>query len=348
MKNIHTYETCDGSVQKRGVPETNGKRLYAFDIAKGILILCLLFSHFGVACGNAGIDICQEHFAWIYGFLPLLTKSYMQCFFFISGYCSNFDVDARTFLRKQLKGLVLPAVIFGSLLGLYNHFVFQWNLTIVTFWFLHALLFAKIICYFLYKYVSDYRINLLLTALLLLVAIAVNRYDIGSNVLSVNQCLASCFFVMLGLVMKNLGGAKSVLLKYSWMVYVVFFLIVYVLHIQFSLPSITGIFNKYELSMFPLLVFIPFVSIFTLLRFCQMLGRCRWLEYLGRNSLVVYCLHMIPLVWLIKLTFQWFRPENRFQGSLFMLFIIAIEVLVMFAVISFFNKKPLKYVLGKF
>lgn len=272
----------------------------------------------------------------------------MQCFFFISGYCSNFDVDARTFLRKQLKGLVLPAVIFGLLLGLYNHYVYQWSLTIVTFWFLHALFFAKIVCYFLYRYVSNYRINLLLTALLLLAAIVVNRYDIGSNVLFVNQCLASCFFVMLGLITKYLEEVKSMLLKYCWMGYVVFFLIVYILHIQFSLPSITGVFKKYELYMFPLLIFIPFISIFSLLRLCKELGRCRWLEYLGRNSLVIYCLHMIPLVWLIKLTFQWFNPVNRFQGTLFLLFIIMVEVLVMAAVTSLFNKKPLKYVLGKF
>lgn len=75
---------------------------------------------------------------------------------------------------------------------------------------------------------------------------------------------------------------------------------------------------------------------------------CQDLDVNTRLCRFHYCLHMIPLVWLIKLTFQWFRPENRFQGSLFMLFIIAIEVLVMFAVISIFNKKPLKYVLGKF
>lgn len=83
-----------------------GARLHYVDVAKGILILLLLVSHFGISVNRIGMD--GACFACIYYLCPFFWPFFMEGFFFISGYCSHFDVDALTFLKKQVKGLVVP------------------------------------------------------------------------------------------------------------------------------------------------------------------------------------------------------------------------------------------------
>lgn len=59
----------------------NNTRLYYLDIAKGILILLLLVSHFGIVVRESGVDVQGSYFAGIYFFHPLFTTFFMQSFF---------------------------------------------------------------------------------------------------------------------------------------------------------------------------------------------------------------------------------------------------------------------------
>ncbi len=54
------------------------KRIYYFDIAKGILILLLMFSHFGSATRRIGVE--NDYFGLILRWQPYYACFFMQCF----------------------------------------------------------------------------------------------------------------------------------------------------------------------------------------------------------------------------------------------------------------------------
>lgn len=90
------------------------ERVHYLDVAKGILILLLLMSHFSIALKWIGVDAANPYFIPWYYPQPLFIVFFMQCFFIISGYCSNFDVDTATFFRKLLRQLIIPWLFFET------------------------------------------------------------------------------------------------------------------------------------------------------------------------------------------------------------------------------------------
>lgn len=86
------------------------ERIRYIDVAKGILILFLVISHFGIVVHRIGID--SVNFACIYYLCPFFWPFFMEGFFFVSGYCSHFDVNALTFFKKQMKEIVVPWIFF--------------------------------------------------------------------------------------------------------------------------------------------------------------------------------------------------------------------------------------------
>ena len=60
------------------------ERIHYLDITKGVLILCLMLSHFNSATQRLGVE--YEWFKIINYWTPFFACFFMQCFFFISGY----------------------------------------------------------------------------------------------------------------------------------------------------------------------------------------------------------------------------------------------------------------------
>jgi len=94
------------------------ERISYLDIAKGFLILFLTISHFNSATRLIGIE--NKWFAIIYLWTPYIACFFMQCFFMISGYCSNFKTEFSIFIKKQFRQILIPLFCFeiiGKLLG---------------------------------------------------------------------------------------------------------------------------------------------------------------------------------------------------------------------------------------
>ena len=72
-------------------------RIKYIDIAKGILIICVILGHItGIGMEYGGINNSYfEHTGYLLS--TLYVPFYMQAFFFISGYTSNFDKPFRPF-----------------------------------------------------------------------------------------------------------------------------------------------------------------------------------------------------------------------------------------------------------
>lgn len=83
-----------------------GGRIHYLDIAKGILIILLVFAHFKSAMAKMPFE--NEYFIFVHGWTNVFICFYMPAFFLISGYCSNFDKGFSKFITSVAKTLFLP------------------------------------------------------------------------------------------------------------------------------------------------------------------------------------------------------------------------------------------------
>ena len=129
------------------------ERLHFMDIAKGLMITFLMFGHFKTDCYSLGLasDSLEKLTSWHDYFLVF----YMQGFFLVTGYCTNFDKPWKKFFIANIKGLIIPAILFtiicrgilGILEGQNATEILRYIFGSIGYWFLWALFFAKIIYY---------------------------------------------------------------------------------------------------------------------------------------------------------------------------------------------------------
>ena len=80
----------------------------------------------------------------------------------------------------------------------------------------------------------------------------------------------------------------------------------------------------------------------------QKIGTCRVLEFFGKTSLLIYCLHIVVLRFFISICYRYF-DTNSFIGAGSLFIVIAFLSLIICAVSAWlFDKRPLKYLAGKF
>lgn len=80
---------------------------------------------------------------------------YMQGFFFVTGYCTNFNKPCGGFIYANVKGLIIPAISFtiicrcilGGIEGMNIYQSLHYIFGSIGYWFLWALFFAKILYY---------------------------------------------------------------------------------------------------------------------------------------------------------------------------------------------------------
>lgn len=93
------------------------ERIHWIDVAKGTLILLLIIHHFSPAFKLTGIS--QENYSFLMSWQFIFTSFFMQAFFFMSGYCSNFNKEVRPFFLSLFKQLILPFIIFELITCIY-------------------------------------------------------------------------------------------------------------------------------------------------------------------------------------------------------------------------------------
>lgn len=148
-------------------------RLEWLDVAKGLAISFVVLIHVVSAIDKDLYVNAPAFFGAFRVFFNTISSFYMPAFFVITGLCSSFDADARSFVLKQFKQLQLPFLTLGLLFNLVPlaHFDFSPAIrTIVQFlsggaWFLTALFFSKLILFFSLKRLSLKNVGLVFVAL---------------------------------------------------------------------------------------------------------------------------------------------------------------------------------------
>lgn len=336
----------------------NGRIEY-FDVAKGGLIALLIFHHF--FCTAEALSISSPSEVWkISGWQTAFLPFFMQTFFFISGFCSTFDKPCVEFLKAQARQLLLPIVVFSLILSALNsvfyvegYVWYTWDYFLYGevmkgswFWFLDALLFSKLLVYFLNKGIKNKSLILVVLFFVMLAGFLLRQEKIGYNYFHLWQGMGSAFFVGLGAWAKeHRSWYEKALVRCS---YAFPWLLILLVLCHVRIPVFTAPMNV-ELLQIPVFLILSLTGSFAFLYYAKKLHRylC-FFNYWGRNTLVIYCFNSYFLLCVVDGVFGVIRPETNGKTILFMAASFLAMALLSSLAVYLFNTKYLCWAIGRF
>jgi fucose 4-O-acetylase-like acetyltransferase len=330
------------------------ERLHYIDVAKGILILLVVYGHIYGASKNAGVDGASVE--WIHQSVNLFVSFYMPCFFVITGFCSNFKKPFFVILTQSFKTIVLPSVFFTVILMAKNlnyDTVLQLLESIVlqggTYWFLSSLFLARIIYWVACNKIEKKSIQNIVCIVVFIIGFIANRLYQGLQPWYFVHALLLMPFLHIGQLLKHYELKQT---KYSAILFGVSLLATItlshrgVLQIDYfyHVPGISSKLLNMNLSMFIPFVLLSVSGCLLCLGISKRINSNRVLEYLGKNSLVIYCLHIFVMSRLLP------RMCNFGDGLIVLKIVLAylLTVIICCVVAYILNLKYLRILLGKF
>lgn len=335
------------------------ERLQYIDIAKGLLIILVVFHHV-INVAN-GIGLATESLLWWQSTYMFYICFFMQCFFVVTGMVSNFDKPCSYYLQSNVKGLLYPFLFFSILQCFYRQCVggdvFYMNQAGVSvlfifesYWFLSALFIAKVIYYFIRKVSRQVWLRVLFTVLCLAVSVLLDE-SLGkdyANYFHYRNALAMVPFLCLGELIKPLFEKKNkgLLIGVSLLYFI--FLLSYRL---LGWPSLTPYSHMayFDFSVLDIPRYLLFATTgsFFILTIAWFIRSNDLLSKLGTLSLLIYGFHAMVLSLIIRLFSLFWIPETKLSaGALYL--VIALLALAVSAIIGhFFMRSKLRFLLGK-
>ncbi len=321
-------------------------RISYIDIAKGILISFLVIQHL-VWVSQIIVEGPNDFINTLHDLeMPLFMGYFMQAFFVISGFCSNFSSPWRVFLWKQVKMLLIPNLVITLLVNLY-HGTFSESFYHITMlggwlWFLTALFIGKIVYYFVRRWIGNEYIIFALFLVTSFVGVCMNDVDPFYNYWWHRHVLTLLLFLALGNWLRRHIHDTRI-----WMfgvAYVVGIAACHFLHID--VPYITASFlvTKYTWVLHLLIAGGGSVAF---LKLCSYLRDSPVFEYIGQNSLVIYMLHLDILYPLIE-NFQDVYNKNTTEGSVIVTFAILTTTIVLCLLLGkVIGRRYLRFMIGR-
>ena len=336
----------------------NSTRLHYIDVCKGILIIIVVLHHvFGLMRKYEYLPEQTDYIEKLY--VPFFLVS----FFVVTGFCSNYNKDFKSFLRQNIKTLLVPAVIFYLLihsidLMLTHQFTLLNSVKmlgrILIFggvWFLTSLFFAKLIAYSLINnqkikkiYHSDSwggHVFVFLLFLMLLSSV-LSTYKIIEP-WCMYHSLGLVIFMVIGMYMKKLSIGLWTFIS-SLIVYAMYVCIL--VHYDMHLPRITSKLSLYPYEI-PLFLIGAISGTLIVWYISKMIDRNDILEYLGRNSLEIYLTHWIIIKTLIVLWLVLF-PNLEAVPSIMFVSLFVIALLICLGLVRVFQYRIFSWMIGRF
>lgn len=324
-------------------------RIKYLDIAKGVLIILLVFAHFRSAVNRIPYD--SQYFEMVYGWNNIFTCFYMPAFFIISGYCSNFRKPFGKFLLSLVKSLLIPLIAFTlidqaliSFLNKTNYFEQLWQHLENGggLWFLQAMIIAKLILYGIRRINNTFFWDVLICLILLCMGVALNQFKIGPNPFFYKHALIASFWIAVGQWLKEKPAIYEKAINKSIYVYPIVAVASF-----FKCTSFTASISISLLTI-PLHIIYAFVGTMFVLKICSMIKESKGLEYWGKNSITVYALHFTPLLFMTQFLWEYLHPDSLWMFFVYFIALYTIEYTICWLLMKLFCVKPFNYVIGKF
>lgn len=336
------------------------ERIEYIDVAKGILIMCLLYGHSYIYGNMVGVD--EEAMHLLGKTFKIYGCFFMQAFFLITGFCSSFDQSFGKYLWKCLKTILIPGMLL-SFLGssLWNIGWGNWYLITRSFinlsnwfitggeWFIVALFWAKIFMWFILKASQKVQIIVVISAYLL--GILLHTFNWFPEYLKHQHTFVLLPYLYLGILAK---GHMEQIEKYIKPVAVVGIITILVE----NLLAIKGIWRIPSQDASIELTFINFPiqffnvlggTAFVLWLSKKMIGYT-FFKTLGMGSLLVYLWNgQVLMFYAILLLHVGFHPHDRYIGFLFYMVVITFSCISFYFLIRIvYRNKYLKWIVGKY
>lgn len=265
----------------------NKKRIPWLDVGKGIAMLFVMLSH------TIWVPDVYGQF-----FRPI----YLSFFFIASGYVFSLKKDFPTFLRNKARTLLIPLFSLGMINMLSSQIITTGNHNLKDdfigmllqirgkndyMWFVACLFLAEIIFYFIVKYVPE-KFSPIICFFGLLLSYILAKNDIGPLPWHLQTMGTAIFFLEIGHLLKNHDTKirRFFSLKY-FIISLFIFIVVMVIKLAVINDWNTVKVNDYSSGIILWLAVSISANMF-FIQFIRFIGHCKWLEFIGRNTLVYF------------------------------------------------------------
>lgn len=272
------------------------KRLNWIDVAKGILIILVIMGH--------------THINYYSDFI--INAFHMAAFFILSGMTFKADYKITVFFKKQIKGLLLPYIIFCIIILVYfslRAYIFHDAFSIMSglksivlpisgrdttsvygLWFFPCLFFAKLTLYLCIK-AWNYKkpLSILLASGIIILCLLINKMTDTISVISLLPI--TTFYLLLGYLIATKAAIpklKKLSNIYIYIVTCVFFLSLYA---NYYYTPYAYDYSSFSFGILPLYIIHSVAGSFIIFFIAIKLKNIKVLQNIGKDSIYYYGLH---------------------------------------------------------
>jgi len=332
------------------------QRIPYIDIAKGLLICCLLYGHMIIFTRMEGFD--DPFMSFIQKSVKLYSGFFMQTFFFITGYCSSFNRTLKVFLWNNVRTILIPSVLLTIISGyglevLFDKSIdekpilnlYNWLITGGP-WFVITLFWAKLVYWFINRLSIGSQLYVL--TIVYLFGIVLNVVDIIPNYWFHRHVMLMLPYLFLGSFCKKHQREMN-----KWLYPVALFGLISI-SCQFAFSQIVDFYNipQHDLNIGinkSFLIHIVNVVSGTalVLLISKKIGNNIFLETLGRGSLLAYLWNGLvnrPITAILPSP----NPESIAKCATYYFSVYVILLVVMYLLIKLiYDTKYLQWMVGK-
>ena len=332
-------------------------RNHEIDVMKGILILMVVWGHIVYDVGKSlNLGWSEMMTGTVFCYTQRLSDLfiapyYMAAFFCVTGYCSSFSRALSEQIKTDFRRLLVPAVLIPPVMKLFlaspMQSEYQFLIQLVHGrmpWFLIALFLSKTIYKILKEKISIVAIRWGGIFLSFIGCLLLNKCA-EYNVLSIFHAMAFTLFIAIGHEARkhNVGrGAFFAALLCYGLILVLF------RHLGYGIPALCAIIT-FRTIFHPIFVAHSISGTIICYFIAKFIGKSSVLEFLGRNSLVIYLTHVTFMLIAAPHMGDYIKTHMTNIGpSVFVVLVMLIGATLwgcFWAVI--FNTKYLKWIIGK-
>lgn len=307
------------------------KRLDYLDVLKGILIIFVVYQHVFWLIGS-NIHLSEDNlYSVTSNFSKYIFLSfYMPAFFIVTGFCSKFDGDFVPFLKKNVLSILWPSLALGFGVE----------------WFIAAMFGGRIAYWFLNKYIKTDWVQSLILLAVGFVGILLVSFGFSVHFWYIPHILIMCFYLAVGVLFKRFEEIKVV---YPTAALIFISLVGFCFFCNIDIPFVVS--NVYVTPENYLLnVALSISGTITLWGICKLINKNRVLSFWGRNSLVIYLVHISILSFIIPFlkTYIINLQHNNIGAFAIVLILLAIALIISSIIVMILNMKHFRWITGKF
>jgi fucose 4-O-acetylase-like acetyltransferase len=343
-------------------------RIKYLDAAKGLLMLCLIEGHMIIFARELGLE--NQLTPYIQNSVPFYRCFFMQTFFLITGFCTNWEINFREFISKNFKTLIFPALVVLPLF-IFNRtliingvseslgaYVFRYFIDGMP-WFLSALFLAKLFYYIINRKAQTSVAKLSLAFVAFIIGLVICESESSSfqirNIWNFKQALIMLPFLAIGRELKFLNSQDvkflgKGLLSYRNLAlfslpYFGIILLWQLLGLRLGFPAV-DYFVEIHYRTAPFHIIFALSGSALILLISHMLENSKFLNLFGRQSLFVYITHITVVMIVMKITE--FIIGNVFDSYLFYIIVFIVSIALLSIGCKLIQNKYLSWLVGKF